>query len=74
MCSACGIPTHVLELDEVAPADEMTALSAGVHWLLGLSSAAMCDGTVLAAIYVYWRPRRPAMLDTQTATPQQERT
>jgi hypothetical protein len=29
MCSACGIPTHVLELDEVAPADEMTALTAG---------------------------------------------
>src|ERR1700742_5209880 len=29
MCSACGIPTHVLELDDVAPADEMTALSAG---------------------------------------------
>ena len=25
MCSACGIPTHVLELDEVAPADEITA-------------------------------------------------
>jgi L-asparaginase II len=24
-CSACGIPTHVLELDQVAPADEMTA-------------------------------------------------
>ena len=46
----------------------------GVHWSLGLSSAAMCAGTVLAAIYVYWGPRRPAMLDTQTATPQQERT
>jgi MFS family permease len=29
MCSACGIPTHVLELDEVAPADQMTALTAG---------------------------------------------
>ncbi len=29
MCSACGIPTHVLELDEAAPSDEMTALTAG---------------------------------------------
>ena len=29
MCSACGIPTHVLELDEAAPADQMTALTAG---------------------------------------------
>ena len=28
MCSACGIPTHVLELDEAAPSDEMTALTA----------------------------------------------
>src|ERR1700742_4168544 len=46
----------------------------GVRWSLGLSSAAMCAGTVLAAIYVYWRPRRPAMLETQTVTPQQERT
>jgi MFS family permease len=29
MCSACGIPTHVLELDEAAPSDEMAALTAG---------------------------------------------
>jgi MFS family permease len=28
MCSACGIPTHILELDEVAPADEISALPA----------------------------------------------
>ena len=25
MCSACGIPTHVLELDPAAPADEIGA-------------------------------------------------
>ena len=30
MCSACGIPTHVLELDQVAPADEITAQAARV--------------------------------------------
>src|ERR1700744_2327170 len=29
MCSACGIPPHVLELDEGGPADEMTARTAG---------------------------------------------
>ncbi len=29
MCSACGIPTHVIEVDAVAPSDEMTALTAG---------------------------------------------
>src|SRR6201996_9162484 len=29
MCSACGIPTHVLEVDEAAPSDEMIALTAG---------------------------------------------
>src|ERR1700760_3697973 len=46
----------------------------GVHWSLGLSSAALCAGPVLAAIYVYWRARPPAMLETQTATPQQEPT
>jgi hypothetical protein len=30
VCSACGIPTHVLELDQVAPADEITAQAAQV--------------------------------------------
>ena len=30
MCSACGIPTHILELDQVAPADEISALPAPV--------------------------------------------
>jgi len=30
VCSACGIPTHVLELDQVAPADEITAQAARV--------------------------------------------
>jgi len=27
MCSACGIPTHILELDEVAPSDGLSALA-----------------------------------------------
>jgi MFS family permease len=30
MCSACGIPTHILELDEIAPADGLVPLATPV--------------------------------------------
>jgi MFS family permease len=67
MCSACGIPTHVLELDEVAPADEMTALSAGTPppakfaalrnkdcrpYLFGAALAMMADN--IEHVITYW--------------------
>jgi MFS family permease len=67
MCSACGIPTHVLELDEVAPSDEMTALSAGTPppakfaalrnkdcrpYLFGAALAMMADN--IEHVITYW--------------------
>ncbi len=67
MCSACGIPTHVLELEEVAPSDEMTALSAGTPppakfaalrnkdcrpYLFGAALAMMADN--IEHVITYW--------------------
>ena len=67
MCSACGIPTHVLELDEVAPSDEMSALSAGTPppakfaalrnkdcrpYLFGAALAMMADN--IEHVITYW--------------------
>jgi MFS family permease len=67
VCSACGIPTHVLELDEVAPSDEMTALSAGTPppakfaalrnkdcrpYLFGAALAMMADN--IEHVITYW--------------------
>jgi MFS family permease len=67
MCSACGIPTHVLELDEVAPADQMTALTAGAvppakfaalrnrdcrPYLFGAGLAMMADN--IEHVITYW--------------------
>jgi hypothetical protein len=50
----------------------------GIHWSLGLSSAALCVGTVVAGWYALRRPRDSTMLETTTgpattATTQQER-
>ena len=67
MCSACGIPTHVLEVDEVAPSDEMTALTAGAAppakfaalrnkdcrpYLFGAGLAMMADN--IEHVITYW--------------------
>ncbi|MBV9793073.1 MAG: MFS transporter [Actinobacteria bacterium] len=67
MCSACGIPTHVLELDEAAPSDEMTALTAGTPppakfaalrnrdcrpYLFGAGLAMMADN--VEHVITYW--------------------
>src|SRR6201999_239553 len=67
MCSACGIPTHVLELDEAAPSDEMTALTAGTPppakfaalrnrdcrpYLFGAGLAMMADN--IEHVITYW--------------------
>jgi MFS family permease len=67
MCSACGIPTHVLELDEAAPSDEMTALTAGAPppakfaalrnkdcrpYLFGAGLAMMADN--IEHVITYW--------------------
>jgi len=67
MCSACGIPTHVLELDEAAPSDDMTALTAGAPppakfaalrnrdcrpYLFGAGLAMMADN--IEHVITYW--------------------
>src|SRR5579863_9071829 len=67
MCSACGIPTHVLELDEAAPSDEMTPLTAGAPppakfaalrnkdcrpYLFGAGLAMMADN--IEHVITYW--------------------
>ncbi|HEX4253921.1 MAG TPA: MFS transporter [Streptosporangiaceae bacterium] len=67
MCSACGIPTHVIEVDEVAPSDEMTALTAGTAppakfaalrnrdcrpYLFGAGLAMMADN--IEHVITYW--------------------
>ena len=63
MGSACGTPTHVLELDQVAPSDAVNPNAAqvtgapakfaaiGIHASLGFSAAALCLGTLAAGIY-----------------------
>jgi MFS family permease len=45
----------------------------GVHMSLGLSSAALCLGTVLAGWYALRRPRDPMVGESGTVTVQQER-
>jgi MFS family permease len=67
MCSACGVPTHVLELDEAAPSDELTALTAGAPppakfaalrnrdcrpYLFGAGLAMMADN--IEHVITYW--------------------
>lgn len=66
MCSACGIPTHILELDEVAPADDISALAATAEptkfaalrnrdcrpYLFGAALAMMADN--IEHVITYW--------------------
>jgi Na+/melibiose symporter-like transporter len=44
----------------------------GIHWSLGLSSAALCVGTVAAGFYALRRPRDPVLVESETVTAQQE--
>jgi hypothetical protein len=106
VCSACGIPTHVLEVDPAgeiaAPAPAKfaalrnadcrpylfgTALAnglragsgftvgvldaaVGIHWSLGLSSVALCLGTLAAGIYALRdRPAAAEALAPMPVTP-----
>ena len=50
MCSACGIPTHVLELDQAAPADEMTAQAAGIPAARAPAARVRADPAKFAAL------------------------
>jgi hypothetical protein len=68
VCSACGIPTHVLELDQVAPADEIAPQAAQVAappakfaalrnrdcrpYLFGAALAMMADN--IEHVITYW--------------------
>jgi MFS family permease len=68
VCSACGIPTHVLELDQVAPSDEISAHAAQVTaapakfaalrnadcrpYLFGAALAMMADN--VEHVITYW--------------------
>ena len=68
MCSACGVPTHVLELDQVAPADEINPNAAQVTrapakfaalrnrdcrpYLFGAALAMMADN--IEHVITYW--------------------
>jgi MFS family permease len=68
VCSACGIPTHVLELDQVAPADVIAAQAAQVTaapakfaalrnadcrpYLFGAALAMMADN--IEHVITYW--------------------
>lgn len=62
MCSACGIPTHVLELDPVAPADEIAAPGPAKFaalrnadsrpYLFGAALAMMADN--IEHVITYW--------------------
>ena len=68
MCSACGIPTHVLELDQVAPADEIAPQAAQLTvpparfaalrnrdcrpYLFGAALAMMADN--IEHVITYW--------------------
>ena len=45
----------------------------GIHWSLGLSSAALCVGTVAAGWYALRRPRHQGPPETMTVTTQRER-
>src|SRR3954454_8710099 len=68
VCSACGVPTHVLELDQVAPSDEIGAQAAQVTaapakfaalrnrdcrpYLFGAALAMMADN--VEHVITYW--------------------
>jgi hypothetical protein len=45
----------------------------GIHWSLGLSSAALCVGTVAAGWYALRRPRKQGPPETMTVTTARER-
>jgi len=62
VCSACGIPTHVLELDPAAPADEIAAPAPAKFaalrnadcrpYLFGAALAMMADN--IEHVITYW--------------------
>jgi MFS family permease len=63
MCSACGIPTHILELDEVAPADEISALPAAAP------GPGQPDGQQLAVVPASAAPPKFAALRNRDCRP-----